>query len=135
MKQHCQAFQDDLNSNWIHLRDDKKIYLGIYTLGAWYVFIKQRKSKRESIANDEKLCYLSLPLANVQILRIEEFDLDPHWSDNEVKYVSLDEHIKTRVLAAQVNQPKPPQDLSKKPVQTKLRSCIEKNHIMLYQKP
>lgn len=69
-----------------------------------------------------------MPPANVQTLRIGESDLDPYLSDDEIKYISLDEFIETRVLAARSNQPKPPQSLFKEPVKGILRRRIEKEN-------
>ena len=103
LKRHCQAFQDDLNSNRIHLGDNRKVCLGPYTPGARHVFMRQGKSGRESVADAEKLRYPSLSPANVQTLRIRDVDLDPYSSDNEVEYVSLDEPIETGALAARSN--------------------------------
>ena len=70
LKRHYQVFQENLNSNRIHLGDNRKVCLGPYTPGARHVFIRQNKSGRKSVADAEKLCYLSLPPANVQTLRI-----------------------------------------------------------------
>ena len=128
LKRHCQAFQDDLNSNRIHLGDNRKVCLGPYTPGARHVFMRQGKSGRESVADAEKLRYPSLPPANVQTLRIGDADPDPYSSDDEVEYVSLDEPIETGVLAARSNQPKPPQGPSKEPVKRILRRRIEKEN-------
>ena len=128
LKRHCQAFQDDLNSNRIHLGDNRKVCLGPYTPGARHVFMRQGKSGRESVADAEKLRYPFLPPANVQTLRIGESDLDPFTSDDKVEYVSLDEPIETGVLAARSNQPKPPQGLFKEPVKRILRRRIEKKN-------
>ena len=128
LKRYCQAFQDDLNSNRIHLGDNRKVCLGPYTPGARHVFMRQGKSGRESVADAEKLRYPSLPPANVQTLRIGDADPDPYSSDDEVEYVSLDEPIETGVLAARSNQPKPPQGPSKEPVKRILRRRIEKEN-------
>ena len=62
--------------------------------------MRQRKSGWESVADAEKLRYPFLPPANVQTLRIGESDPDPYTSNDKVEYVSLDESIKTGVLAA-----------------------------------
>ncbi len=90
--------------------------------------MRQRKSGRESVADAEKLRYPSLPPANVQTLRIREADPDPYSSDEEIQYISLDKPIKTGVLAARRNQPKPPQGSSKEPVKRILRRRIEKEN-------
>ena len=84
LKRHCQVFQDDLNSNQIHMKDNQKICLEPYTPGARHVFIRQRKPGPESIANAKKLCYLFLPLANVQTLKIGDAEPDPYLSYDEV---------------------------------------------------
>ncbi len=103
-KRHCQVFQDDLNSNRIHLRDEGKVCLGPYLPGVRPVYMRQEKPGRESVADAEKLRYLSLPPANVQTLRIGELDPDTYSSDEEVEYISLDTPIDgTEVLAARTN--------------------------------
>ncbi len=61
--------------------------------------MRERKSGRKSVADVKKLPYLFLSPINVQTLRIGELDFDPHLSDDKVEYVSLDEPIKTGVLA------------------------------------
>ena len=98
------------------MRDNQKVYLGPYTAGARYVFMKQKKLRGESVANAEKLCYYFLSLANDETLTIVDADPEPYLSDNEVQYISLDEPIKTGVLALQNNQFKATQELSKEPV-------------------
>lgn len=90
--------------------------------------MRQKKPGRESVADVEKLRYLSLPSANVQTLRIEDADPDPYFSDDEVKYVSLDEPIETGVLAARSNQPKPTPGPSKELVKQILPRRIEKQN-------
>ena len=74
--------------------------LGPYTPGGRHVFIKQGKSRRESVADAKKLCYPFLSSAIIQSLRIRDADPDSYSLDDKVKYVSLDELIKTGVLAA-----------------------------------
>ncbi len=133
-KWHCQAFQDDLNSNWIHQGDNQKVCLRPYILGARHFFMRQRKSGWKSIVDAKKLCYPSLPPANVQTLRIRELNSDPYLLDDKVKYVSLDELIEIGVLTARSNQPKPPQGPSKEPFKRILRRRIEKEMITLHQK-
>ncbi len=128
LKRHCQVFQEDLNSNQIYLGDNQKVCLGLYTPEAQHAFMRRGKSGRESVANAEKLRYSSLPPANLQTLRIGEADPDPYSSDEEIQYVSLDEAIETGVLAAQSNQPKPPQGLSKEPVKWILYRRDEKEN-------
>ena len=128
LKRHCKIFQEDLNSNRIHIGDNRKVCLGPYTPGARYVFMRQEKPGRESVADAEKLRYPSLPPANVQTLRIGEADSDPYSSDEEAEYISLDEPIETGVLAARSNQSKPTQGPSKEPVKRILRRRIEKEN-------
>ncbi len=99
-----------------------------YTIGARIVFMRQEKSGRKSVADAEKLRYPSLPSDNVQTLRIGDADPDPYSSDDEVEYVSLDEPIKTRVLAARSNQPNSTSGPSKEPVKRILRRRIEKEN-------
>lgn len=103
LKWQCQAFQDDFNTNWIQFGDNQKVCLKSYIPGAWHGFIRQRKSRHESVVDAEKLYYPSLLPANVQTLGIEDADLDPNSSDDKVKYISLDKPIKIGVLAAQSN--------------------------------
>ena len=128
LKRHFQVFQEDLNCNRIHLDDNRKVCLWPYTPRAWNVFMRQKKSGRESVVDAEKLRYLSFPPANVQTLRIGEADPDPYSSDEEIQYVSPDEPIETRVLAARGNQPNPPQGPSKEPVKRILHCRIEKEN-------
>ena len=128
LKRHYRVFQEDLNSNRINLGDNRKVCLGPYTPGARHVFMRQRKSGRESVVDAEKLRYRTLPPANVQTLRIGDADPDLYSSDEEVQYLSLDELIKTGVLVARSNQPKPTQSPSKEPVKQILRCHIEKEN-------
>ncbi len=128
LKRHFQVFHEDLNFNQIQLSDNRKVCLGPYTQGAGHVFMRQEKSERESVADAEKLCYLSLPPANVQTLRIGEANPDPYSSDEDIQYVSLDNLIETGVLAARSNQPKLPQSPSKESVKRILRRRIEKKN-------
>ncbi len=127
LKRHCQVFQDDLNSNRIHLSDEDKVSLGAYKPGVWPVYMRREKPGCESVADAEKLRYPSLPPANVQTLRIGELESDPYSSDKEVEYVSLDAPIdEIGVLAARTNQSQPAKEPSKKPVKRILRQRIEK---------
>lgn len=80
--------------------DNQKICLRPYIPEARYVFIKQGKSGRKSIINTNKLHHLSLPLTNVQTLRIRELDTNPYLSDDKIEYISLNKPIKIGVLAA-----------------------------------
>ena len=128
LKRHCKVFQEDLNTNRIHLSDDQKVCLGTYTPGARPVFMRQEKPGRESVANAEKLRYPSLPPANVQMLRIGEANSNPYLSDEETEYISLDESIETGVLATRTNQSKANQGFSKEPVKRILRRRIEKEN-------
>lgn len=70
---------------------------------AYRVFMRQEKPSRESVSDAEKLYYLLLPPANVQILRIGEADPDPYFLDEEVQYISLDAPIEIEVLDACIN--------------------------------
>ncbi|MCJ1348353.1 hypothetical protein MMC31_006584 [Peltigera leucophlebia] len=106
LKRNCKVFQEDLNTNRIHLSDDRKVCLGAYTPGARPVFMRRERPGRESVADAEKLQYPSLPPANVQTLRVGEANPDPYSSDEETEYVSLDEPIELGVLAARSNQSK-----------------------------
>ncbi len=66
LKRHCQLFQDDLNSNRIHLGDEGKVCLGPNKPGDRPVYMRREKTGRESVADAEKLRYPSLYPANVQ---------------------------------------------------------------------
>lgn len=126
LKRHCQVFQDDLNSNRIHLGDEGRVCLGPYSPGTRPVFMRQEKPGRESVPDAEKLRYPSLPPANVQTLRIGEADPDLYSLDEETKYVSLDASISgTGVLAARTNQAKPAKEPTKEPVKRILRRRVE----------
>ena len=63
LKRHCSVFQEDLNSNRIHLGDDRKVCIGPYTPGARSIFMRREKPGRESVADAEKLRYPILPSA------------------------------------------------------------------------
>lgn len=84
LKWHCQVFQDNLNSNQIHIGDNQKVCLKPYISGARHIFIRQEKPGQESIADAKKLCYLFLSLANIQTLRIDDGNLDLYLSDDKV---------------------------------------------------
>ena len=90
--------------------------------------MKQKKSEGKSIADVEKLYYPSLLLAHVQRLRIGNIDPNFYFLDGKVKYVSLDEFIKTGVLAAWTNQPKPTLGPFKEQFKRILRHNIEKKN-------
>lgn len=90
--------------------------------------MRQEKSGQESVTDTRKLCYPSLSSANIQTLRIGNTDPDLYSSDEEVLYVFLDEPMKTGVLAARSNQPKPTLGPSKEPVKRILRHRIEKEN-------
>lgn len=85
-----------MGNNW-------KVCLGPYTFEARHVFIKQRKSGRESVIDAKKLRYPFLSSVNIQTLRIKDANLDPYFFDEKVQYVFLNEPIKTRVLVTQSN--------------------------------
>ena len=102
--------------------------LGPYTLGAQYGFMKQGKLRQKSVADVKKLYIPFLPFANVQTLRKRDVDPDFYFSDDIVKYVSLDKPIKTGVLATQSNQSKPLQSPSNEPVKRILCRYIEKKN-------
>lgn len=55
------------------------------------------------MVNLEKLSYLILFLANIQILIIGEIDLGPYFSNEKVKYIFLDKSIEIGVLTAYTN--------------------------------
>ena len=127
LKRHCQVFQDDLNSNRIHLGDEGKMCLGTYKPRVRLVYMRQEKPVCESIANTEKLQYLSLSPANVQTLRIGELEPDPYFSDEEIEYISFDALIdEIEVLTACINQSQLIKESSKEPVKQILRRRIEK---------
>ncbi len=91
--------------------------------------MRQRKSRPESVADAEKLCYPTLPPAKVQTLRIGDADPDLNLSDEEVQYLSLGKPIKIGVLAARSNEPKPTQSSSKEPVKQILRAISRRKTI------
>ena len=127
LKRHFQVFQDDLNSNRIHLGDEGKVCLGPYKPGVRPVYMRQEKPGRKSVADAEKLRYPSLPPANVQTLRIGKLEPDPCSSNEEVEYVSLDALIDGMgVLAARTNQSQPAKEPAKELVKRILRRRIEK---------
>lgn len=53
LKRHCSIFQEDLNSNRIHLGDDRKVCVGPYTPGARPVYMRREKPGRKSVADAE----------------------------------------------------------------------------------
>lgn len=87
--------------------------------------MRREEPGRESVADVEKLRYPSLPLANVQTLRIGKTNPDPCPSKEEIEYISLDEPIEAGVLAACANRSKPTERPSKKPAKQLLRRRIE----------
>lgn len=80
------------------------------------------------MVNLEKLSYLILFLANIQILIIGEIDLDPYFSNKKVKYIFLDKLIEIRVLTAYTNQSKSIARFSKKLIKQILQGYIKKNY-------
>ena len=89
--------------------------------------MRQEKPGRELVADAEKLRYPSLPLANIQTLRIGELEPDPYSSDEEIEYISLDEPIDgIEVLPASINESQSAKKSSKEPVKQILHRCIEK---------
>lgn len=104
LKRHCQVFQNNLNLNQINLEDKDKVCLGSYLPGVRLVYMRQDKPSWKSVADAKKLWYLTLPLPDIQILRIKELNPDPYFSDEKVEYVFLNLSIDgTRVLAACIN--------------------------------
>ncbi len=127
LKRYCQVFQDNLNSNWIHLGDENKVCLRTYKPGVKLVYMRREKPGCKSVANAEKLRYLSLPPVNVQMLRIGELEPDPYSSNEEIEYIYLDTPIDgIEVLTARINQSQPTNEPSKKPVKQILHWRIEK---------
>lgn len=108
--------------------NNRKVCQGLYTVGARNVFRRPRKLRWKSVADVKKLCSFFLPFINVQTLRIGDADSYPYFSNKEIQYVFLDKLIKTRVLAAQNNQPMPISRPSKKPVKKLLHCCIKKEY-------
>lgn len=74
----------------------------------------------------EKLCYLSLPPANMQILRIGKLEPDLCFMDKESKYISLNKPIGIEVLAAYSDKQKPTVGPSKELVKWILHWHIQK---------
>ncbi len=84
--------------------------------------MRRKKPGRESVADAEKLRYLSLPPANVQTLQIGELEPDSCSSDEEVEYVSLYAPIdRIGVLAAHQKQSQSAKEPAKEPVKRILR--------------
>lgn len=92
-------FQKNLNLNCIYLNKDKKVCLEIYLSNIQLVYMRQEKSGRDCIINVEKMRYLFLFLANIQILKIEKLELGLYSINEKNEYISLDELIKIGVLA------------------------------------
>lgn len=103
MKRHCSVFWEDLNSNWIHLGDDRKVCIGPYTPGARPVLMRQEKPGQESVADAEKLRYPTLSSVEVHTLRIGDLQPNLSSSDDEDKYVALDAPLDVSVSAARSN--------------------------------
>lgn len=55
----------------------------------------------------EKLHYLSLFLANMQILRLRKLESDLYSIDEKSEYIFLDKPMRIEVLATYSNKPKP----------------------------
>lgn len=96
------------------------------------VYIRQEKPRRDSVADAKKLRYPSLPPANVQTLKIGELEPALYSTDEEGEYISLDSPIKTKVLAACSDEPKPAQKSFKEPVKRTLRQRIQKKKRLCY---
>lgn len=62
--------------------------------------MQQAKSRRNYVADAEKLRYSFLPSANVQILTIGKMEPDQCSMNEKSEYTSLDEPIKTGILVA-----------------------------------
>lgn len=65
LKLHCQIFRNDLNSNQIHIRYNRKVYLGLYTQRTRHISMKQGKPGRELVVDAKKLRYPSSSSANI----------------------------------------------------------------------
>lgn len=128
LKRHCSVFQEDLNSNRIHLGDDRKVCVGPYTPGARPVFMRQEKPGRESVADAKKLRYPVLPSAEIHTLRIGELQPDPYSSDDEDEYVSLDAPLDFTVSAARSNQNEGNEAPAKEPIKRILRKRIQREN-------
>ncbi|MCJ1348653.1 hypothetical protein MMC31_006886, partial [Peltigera leucophlebia] len=126
LKKHCSVFQEDFNSNRIHLGDDKKVCIGPYIPGARPVFMRREKPGRESVADAEKLRYPILPSAEVHTLRIGHLQPDPYSSDDKDEYVSLDAPLDVIVSAARSSQSTGNDVPTKEPIKQILRKRIPK---------
>lgn len=90
--------------------------MGSYKPGFWPVYIRLEKPGRELIVDAKKLQYPCLLFANVEMLRIEEMELDPYFSEEE-EYIFFDTSFdKIGVLVACINQFSLIKKPSKKPV-------------------
>lgn len=54
LKRHCSVFGEDLDSNRIHLGDDKMVCIGRYIPDARLVNMRREKPGRESVPDAEK---------------------------------------------------------------------------------
>ena len=127
LKRHCSVFLEDLDSNRIHLGDDKKVCVDSYTLGARPINMRRKKPGRESVMDVEKLRYPpALPSAEVRPLRIGELLPDPYSSDEENNYVSLNAPLDVSVSAAHSSQNKSNSIPAKESIKRILRKEIEK---------
>lgn len=114
MKKYYTIFQEDLNSNQIYLKDDKKVYVGPYNPGARPVNMRQEKSSQEFIADAKKLRYLILPTLEVRTLKIEKLLPNPYFTNEKDDYISLDTLLDISVSAACSSQNKGNSSLAKK---------------------
>ena len=126
LKRNCSAFQEDLNSNRIHMRDDRKVCIRLYTPGARNIFMRKVKPSRDSVADAEKLRYPILPSTEVHTLRIGEMEPNPYSSDNEDKYISFDALLDITIFVTRSSQHKKSNTPTKKLIKRILRKQIQK---------
>lgn len=89
--------------------------------------MRREKLGRDCVADVEKLCYPSIPSADVHTLRIGKKQPDQCSSDEEEEeYISLDTPIEAIVSAARSNQVKSTEALGKEPIKKILSKRIQK---------
>lgn len=68
----CQVFPNNLNSNWIHLKNKEIICLGANTPGVQLVHMQKKKQGQELVIDAEKLYYPIILAAKVRTSKIED---------------------------------------------------------------
>ena len=113
LKRHCNAFQEDLNSERVHLVDGR-IHLGKVRPGAPQVYMRPGRLQRDCICDAEKLAYA--PDANLSSLTIteigedqqDEISSDEEEGDQVMVSHSPEASISSIISAAMVQKKPPP---------------------------